>query len=244
MHRRKSLFLLGSVAGGLLLAEAGALALVVQVDWEHADATLAVLSVTAALLWTFLLATGLVSLARHLLFSGMLEASARMESARASAHVGLLGAEPTIRMLGQAVEQQEAGLKELRDTLFAAAITEKIGATSFSGTQVARGAGRAAGLLQASANIRRLVVTLENWVVAARNRQESLRDRTAELRRCFESLPRPAAPVVDETPTGYAAVCRADGSDEPEDDLPAVLKQRLRGIDCWSPRGESEPDRN
>ncbi len=246
MRRRKSLLLIGLVAGGLLLAEAGTLALAAQVAWAGAGLAVRIFAVLAAVLWTILLAAGLVGWVRRLLFAGMVDASDRLEAARSAVQVGFLGATPTIQMLSRAVERQDASIAELRNLLLASAITGKGEGSGTNSLQLARAAGLAAGILAANGNLRRLVVTLENWVVSARSRQEVLRGRTEDLRRCFENLPRALVADGRSGPPerGYAAVDDSPWSDEEPDALPESLKRRLRGLDCWSPSGDEDADRN
>lgn len=248
MHRRKSYLLFAAVAGVMSLAEAAAVVLAAQVEWGTAGPLVVGLAVFALLLWTVLLATGLVVCAQHLLVAGLGEACSRLETTRMAAHIAVLSATPAIDLLGKALRRQEAPLGELRDSLLACAVAAKPGEAAASGARLARAAGLAAGVLRMHGDTLRMIAVLEDSVAAARLRQDEVRNCIGELRARMDSLPGPASAAegAADTVFGYGVAAGApEAADDPWADLPAALQERLRGS---SPResdgGEAGLDRN
>lgn len=248
MHRRKSYLLFAAVAMVMSVAEAVAVVLAAQVDWGTAGPLVLSLAVFALLLWTVLLATGLVVCAQHLLVAGLGEACSRLETTRMAAHIAVLSATPAIDLLGRALRRQEAPLGELRDSLLACAVAAKPGDVAVTGARLARAAGLAAGVLRMHGDTLRMIAVLEDSVAAARLRQDEVRECIGELRARMDNLPAPAssaAPSGDSV-FGYGVAAGAPAvADDPWADLPAALQERLRGS---SPRGseggEAGLDRN
>ncbi len=243
MHRRKPTQLFAAVAGGLLLAEAGTIVLALQCGARLGDGWLVLAAALALGLWTFLLAIALVSWAQHLLLRGVDAACGRLEAARSSAHVEILAAVPTLDLLGRALRRQDANLVELRDTLLAVTLAGRGQVPSAGGTKLARAAGLAAGALRTNADNLRLLESLEDWIVAARSRQEEVRELTTELRAALERVPEPvlARREAGDPVFGYSVADGAPAADEDElAMLPPALRERLRGAAPWDESSASE----
>ena len=230
----------------MVLAEAIAVLLVGQIEWRSAGALTVGMAVFAMLLWTALLAAGVVALARHLLVAGLGDACSRLEAARRSVDGDVVTAAATLERLGESLRRQEAPLTELRECLLASAGATKPREAAAEMMRAARAAGLAAGLLRLSTESLRLVDVLETWLAAARSRQDELGDRTAELRERLEHLPAPASceAASPDSECGYGL---AEGAPAASDDawsaLPPALQERLRGSSPHS-RDGGAPDWN
>lgn len=249
MSRQKSTLLAGVIAGALLLAQAGAVWLVLNAGLENASGWgIALLFVTLAL-WTGVITAAAVMGAQQVLLRGVEDACGRLEAARSSAHVGLLAAAPTLDLLGRTLRRQNAHLAELRDNLLAgAAAGGAPGGAVVQAHRLARAAGTAAGLLRSNSEVLRLVDTLEDWLTATRSRHETVRERAVELRELLERLPATAAmatPTDGDPVFGFAV---ADGAPPADGDayahLPPALRQRLLGQVPTEERDDEDIDRN
>lgn len=243
-HRTSLLFIYS--AGAIGLAEVGAWMLATQFVETPMDGGLAALAGVAILLSTLVLASALTIGAQHLLLRGMEEACAKLETARSRAHVEVLAVAPTLELLGRALRRQNENLGALRDSLLAGVITGgKIGVPA-SGATLARAAGTAAGLVRSSADTLRLVATLDEWIGAARSRQELVRRLTAELRETLDRLPVPPTKREESDPVfGFGLA-----EDSPSFDargwaeLPEPLRERLRGFSGRTGPESGDEERN
>ncbi len=232
MNRRKHPLLLVAVAGAILLAEAATVGVAVQIDFAHLDLGMAALVLLVLVGGALLLGTFVASVAQRVLLGGVDDACTRLESARASAHLEVLSAVPTVDLLARALRRQEGHFSELRDTLLAVAANRRSEGGTGNSFRFARAAGLAAGMARANADSVRLAGVLEDWIAAARARHEEVRGLAAELRTALEIFPEASAeakPAADPV-FGYSV---AEGSPAFSADawaeLPEALRVRLTG---------------
>ena len=245
MRRRKYSLLFAAVVGAIGVAEAFAVVVVGQVEWRTAGLVDTGLAVFALLLWTVLLGVALAAWVQHLLGAGVGEAFARLEVTRRTAHIAVLGGAPTIELLGKSLRRQEAPLGELRDSLLACAMAHHPGESAETRARLARAAGVAAGVLRMNTDSLRLIAQLEDWVAAAGERLDEVRERFAELRDSLERLPSPVLAAAADPVSGYGVAARAPAAEDRWESLPEALQERLRGSSPrWRDGGDSELDRN
>ncbi len=243
-HRTSLLFLVS--AGAIGVAEVGAWMVATQFVATPMDVGLSALAGVAILLSTLLLASGVTMGAQYLLLRGVDEACAKLETARSKAHVEVLAAAPTLELLGRALRRQNEHLGELRDSLLAGVVTGgKIGVAA-NGAALARAAGTAAGLVRSSADTLRLVEALDEWIGAARSRQEMVRRLTAELREALERLPVPPTKREEPDPVFGFGLAEDSPAFDPGAwaELPEPLRQRLRGSSGRTGSEEGDAERN
>jgi hypothetical protein len=247
MNRRKHPLLFVAVAGAILLAEVATLGVAGQVDFAHFDGWTAAFLLVVLVGGALLLGALVVTLAERVLLGGIEDACTRLEAARASAHLEVLSAVPTVDLLARALRRQEGHFGELRDTLLAVATNPRGEGVAGNSFRVARAAGLAAGNARANTDSVRLVDVLEDWIAGARARQEEVRGLTAELRTTLEILPA-AAPGAREAADPIFGYSVAEGSPLPDDDalaaLPPALRARLLGSMADTENEEDGSGRN
>lgn len=234
MHHRKDTLLFLAGAGAILLAEAVTVVLSVQVAASAHDPWALALAGAILAFWSLVLVCAFVAVARHLLLAGVDCACDRLDAARTSAHVGLLSAAPMLDLLSRSLYRNNRALAELRELLLAGVANGRGGAPVPDGARLMRAAGLASGLLRNGTAELRLVDKLDDWLVDARARHETVRNCATELRDALERVPAEIAAKAPEPAAdpvfGYGlapeAMAAGDGGFA---DLPEPLKARLRG---------------